>query len=432
MLIMAEALFSQEVVQYPYHCYMEWPMPMPMDSSFVRGGNSITGEPTAFYTAKLSLNKTRAREFVVDTPTTIYGIAAILWGQDTAQRDLSVVLYECQNERVTPLKEVRWFDSMPFRRIVFEASNCWLPEAAYGLKFFRDTASAYDFYFDTPVTVTDTFLVGYRTFGVDGLLHEHHPFNNRDSTGYAYVVWMQVTCDLSHNSLRPRWYFIHDDSTRHHPSNTNWAGVLPIIEPPCNPDTLFCPAVQDFTVSVIDSLSIEFSWSSLPEQQNYQISVGRQGTPPDSGHLFYSNVTSPFVINDNWDTNEIYVAYIRAQCERHCHPYDYDTLLWGVWSDPVNFSFPHHSGPTGIATAERDARVFTLTPNPAKGIVTVRTSAYSPNATLTLRDAAGRELLTMPVKQPSITIPLHNYPAGTYLVTLSTPGGTSSQRLVVD
>ena len=85
----------------------------------------------------------------------------------------------------------------------------------------------------------------------------------------------------------------------------------------------------------------------------------------------------------------------------------------------------------GIETPRREGASFTLTPNPAHNTVTVCTSDCPPNATLTLHNASGRKSLTILVTMPCLTIPLHDFPAGIYLVTLTTNEGSSTQRLVV-
>ena len=43
MVVMAGVAYGQDVVQYPYHCYMEWPMPLPMDSMFYYEPNNMDG-----------------------------------------------------------------------------------------------------------------------------------------------------------------------------------------------------------------------------------------------------------------------------------------------------------------------------------------------------------------------------------------------------
>ena len=90
----------------------------------------------------------------------------------------------------------------------------------------------------------------------------------------------------------------------------------------------------------------------------------------------------------------------------------------------------------GIAAPDGRRPLFTLTPNPAHNSVTVtinsQLSILNSQFSIALTDAAGRELLTLKVQQPKTTIPLGQYPAGTYFVTLRTPDATSTQRLVIE
>ena len=94
MLAVAAVGFCQEVIRYPYTCYMEWPMAMPLDSGYHRHAiffpdSSVRYRWGAFEAVFEQQNYTAAREFYVDKPTTIYGIAMTLWGQDKAQRDFN-------------------------------------------------------------------------------------------------------------------------------------------------------------------------------------------------------------------------------------------------------------------------------------------------------------------------------------------------------
>ena len=50
---------------------------------------------------------------------------------------------------------------------------------------------------------------------------------------------------------------------------------------------------------------------------------------------------------------------------------------------------------------------------------------------MTLTDAAGRELLNTKVSTLNFQLPISQYPAGTYFLTLRTPDATSTQRLVI-
>ena len=105
-----------------------------------------------------------------------------------------------------------------------------------------------------------------------------------------------------------------------------------------------------------------------------------------------------------------------------------------VESDTVVMAFFAGSG-LGIQTAESGQERFGLTPNPAHGQVTVTLVEGATRGTvLRVRDAAGREVQRreLPAGTRTLTLDVADYPAGTYFVTLSTPEGTSTQRLVVE
>ena len=89
-----------------------------------------------------------------------------------------------------------------------------------------------------------------------------------------------------------------------------------------------------------------------------------------------------------------------------------------------------------ISAPDGQAPLFTLTPNPAHNSVTVtinsQLSILNSQLSLTLSDAAGRELLNTKVSTHNFQLSISQYPAGTYFVTLRTPDATSTQRLVIE
>ena len=95
--------------------------------------------------------------------------------------------------------------------------------------------------------------------------------------------------------------------------------------------------------------------------------------------------------------------------------------------------------PEGITAPDGQLSIlnsqFSITPNPAHSSVTVtlnsQLSTLNYQLSMTLTDAAGRELLTLKVQQPKFTVPLAQYPAGTYFLTLRTHDTSSTQRLVI-
>ena len=77
---------------------------------------------------------------------------------------------------------------------------------------------------------------------------------------------------------------------------------------------------------------------------------------------------------------------------------------------------------------------FTLTPNPTQGDclleITGDMTTYA-NCHVTVADAQGREVLRQQVVSPKTVVATDRLAAGVYMVTLITPMGTASQRLVV-
>ena len=78
---------------------------------------------------------------------------------------------------------------------------------------------------------------------------------------------------------------------------------------------------------------------------------------------------------------------------------------------------------------------FSMYPNPTTGKVTVTVAQPAPKCELTLRDAAGHEVMrkefSIVNSQFSIPLDLRHLSSGAYFVTLSTPTASSTQRLVV-
>ena len=105
-----------------------------------------------------------------------------------------------------------------------------------------------------------------------------------------------------------------------------------------------------------------------------------------------------------------------------------------VMAEDIALSAYFAKGTNGIGTTEEEP-LFTLTPNPTTGKVTVTVAQPEPQLVLTLRDAAGHEVLRKELStfnsQLSTTLDLRHLPAGAYFVTLTTPTASSTQRLVV-
>ena len=86
----------------------------------------------------------------------------------------------------------------------------------------------------------------------------------------------------------------------------------------------------------------------------------------------------------------------------------------------------------GIGQAE-EVRFFSLSPNPTRDEVTVTVDGVEGlTCWLTLRDEAGRELLHQQGEGGTLTLTTRGLAMGVYFVTIDTPMGTGTQKLVVE
>ena len=222
---------------------------------------------------------------------------------------------------------------------------------------------------------------------------------------------------------------------------------FPIIKP-YEEDSVFCDTVPGFHQAGMCVGYPTFAWDTdwYREEELFEV----QFAPYRSNNwVTVSTTDSSIEVYSVFDPDIYYQARIRARRHHRCPIHD--TVMWGPWCDPILF----YTGPTapdttiGIAPVEGcPDGLFTLSPNPATGTVTVTMGSLthssalagtSPNLgeelVLTLRDAAGHEVLRKEFSivncQLSIPLDLSHLAAGTYFVTLSTPAATGTQRLVV-
>ena len=107
-----------------------------------------------------------------------------------------------------------------------------------------------------------------------------------------------------------------------------------------------------------------------------------------------------------------------------------------VTQDTSFTAFFEPDNPAAIEEADAPTTLFTLTPNPTDGRVAVEVKSEklkdkSGEATITLCDATGREVLTRKASTPTTLLDLSELPAGTYFVTVTIGGQTGTRKLAV-
>ena len=192
-------------------------------------------------------------------------------------------------------------------------------------------------------------------------------------------------------------------------------------------DEIICPTAQGLRMEWHSYDMATIVWDSLDRQLSYQLSYGPYGSSPDDNPVY--DIAGCTVNIPGLDTSTYYAAYIRAKCRHECLVHD--SIVWSPWSEPFCFFL----GSRNPLTAEPApaAPAFTVSPNPAHGLVTVTLGMPGfEHAALILRDASGKELRRTTPSASKTDIPLRGLPAGTYFLTLSTPQGSSTQKLLVE
>lgn len=349
----------------------------------------------------------------------------------------------------------KWYPRNPNK--YFEYENV-IHECAVGADSIIDdiTCPVYEFYFKTPQIVVDTFLVGLFStsaqFDESGnfICYSYCSYDDLDTWVDVQMGWhlyfletknrSGITPVLEHCFRASVDSLIYVDShSYYNDANKFWGAIFPIIMPP-DTDAVECIPVQNFRrTGYVDGRPL-FAWDRLGGQQTFQISYGPADQDPDS-HRVVNASAPPFLLPDReLDSTVLYAARCRARCHHTCPLHD--TIVWSPWSDTVQF-FTGSRPTTGIGLPTADAPSFTLSPNPVRGRdgtgatphgqVTVTLSRdAAPPCVVTLRDEQGRTLQRHTMEGRTLTLATGRLAAGLYLVTLDTPQGSSTQKLVVE
>ena len=311
-------------------------------------------------------------------------------------------------------------------------------------------AFAYEFFFEHPIYMTDSFFVCYSSGG-DWV--EADCAHEVDSFYHKQCLQRLLYNTIEHYDLcitySPTWGYQFYD---YYQMSPNWGrgrmDIVPIMVPPDTDDIVCVPPVLRYMGR--SGTCPVFSWEAAGDEEQVECEI--QYSPYNREEWTSRMLTSgPNVIRDEFDPTRYYKARARAKCHHGCAVHD--TLVWGDWSEPILF----YTGTTepdttvGINPVEDAASLFTLTPNPTTGTVRVEIHTPSPlgstigrrplvrgtppilGGELIVHDAAGHEVMRMKVEtgQKAVELDLAALPKGTYLVTLTTPRATGTQRLVL-
>ena len=292
------------------------------------------------------------------------------------------------------------------------------------------TIGAYSLYFDSTITLSDTAWIGITHWcdsPYDELDYGNH-FLDIPLCFHHYHRWYDffLTID-SNNIVFPGAGFM----------STSLFPIYPILAVP-DTDTFSCPPVDGLSFAGLFAGSPTFVWNSDSLHSLIQIAYGPYNSPVDSHSVVSPPTSQNFLeIHDPSLSPDIYYfARIRANCHHECPVHD--TTLWTPWSDPVPFfigqAMPDTSQHETIPSSHPDTPLLSLSPNPADNSVSISLSDRIPNpgnCSLSLLDAAGHELFSLRPPSHSFLLRTDSLPAGTYFLSLLSPLGSHSLRLVI-
>lgn len=379
-----------------------------------------------------------------------------------------------ERESFNLAKQVRWHKSDPVRylrqprRHFMNWNGDYNPDderCCNGRMEAVNYVPLHEYYFDKPVTVTDSFYVGWTQYSNRILTNAHNLLEGEDIETITQVVHMHVynqefklfagcegmpqyeNCDycatlpeFKYKYLKTRELIFYHNSNGvlqsypHMVSNPVWrwednhayALVFPIVKI----DTQYayrCPVVSNVHVAQTSVMGdgsncAVLMWNSIgASDTTYEVCFGPAGTPPEDCTRMYSAYNAKNICG--LDSCEEYVVYVRGKCHRG------SVEFYGEWSDGLSVKICDDTT-SGEGVGDIMEQLVRVVPNPATTQVRVL-SSYTLSR-VEVFDLQGNKVLDQPAFGLTATFPVRDWPKGMYIVVVHTPAGTASKKLVVD
>ena len=282
----------------------------------------------------------------------------------------------------------------------------------------------YEVQFDSVFELTDSFYVGTTMFNNLGYLvgesweDEHYYYPN-----YHTMLATLERRDKTEPRADPPLYKFRytkldshatDTSIWHYANYSNrWPMLFPVID-----TTRTCSPASELTATPLENASAALTWSSASSPQAWDIAYGHTGCSPSARSS--RRVATPYVTLSNLDTNTWYTAFVRAVCDIGDYSY---------WSDSVTFYIPG-SNDTSLVDVGIVEQLTRLMPNPAAQQLTIASSFGVRLVELYALD--GKLLDKIPLDgSPIHYLDVSAYPAGSYIVRITTSQGPIAKKLLI-
>ena len=361
-----------------------------------------------------------------------------------------VQLFEATDTSFEKIAELRWDDHLNNPAKIMELIELVRLEHNPYLNYYYKPV--YEVYFESPITVRDSFYLGFTSFNnaseyIEYEVYGHHSWGrylhphtmyygqrralNYDTTGYSSLPGYTkvkydrnegpVCCYAESGILQDGqpidttiWYYGYSD-----------ACFQPMIFPILDTTGYYlrfqdtCADVSNFNLVSMDMTSATFSWdNNTSEHVGWQIAYGEEGMAVEN--CTFVNTGSTVYCLSDLDSAKWYVAYVRALC---------DDNKYSNWSDSIRFYITGDT--TQVSIQNTILEEYTqLIPNPASDIVSIF-SSFSIRK-VEIYSLKGEKLIESDVENVSISLDVSTLPKGIYLVKVYTPKGVATKKLVVN
>ena len=379
----------------------------------------------------------KAYYFHSDSLLNIVGIAVDLGvpynhRKESSEADLfrQLRLYEIDSDSLTLLREIQiasgtYSDQFTLDdnfTILHYADNNYLQryDYVYYPNVGEDTcvlihssiaSRLYEFYFEEPITVRDSFYLSY----CDDWLAEGEIWNLSEgglrlgAHGFSRICYQNNPQRVEFPTFRYKYRI----ANVHHERFDQWYDKEDNLFP------LIFPILQYAECKTVNGLQrrpktdddIIFEWDSTDRMnRGWEFTYVPEGQLPETGTII--PCTEPHV-QITIDSAIPYRAYVRQMCIGD---------QYSDWGDGVPFQLGQNSleFPSANATS--------ITPNPTTGLVTIN----NPYGLLRVEvyDMVGGRLLDYPCHDEEVKIDLSHFAAGSYLLKATTSEGTTTQTII--
>lgn len=298
----------------------------------------------------------------------------------------------------------------------------------------------FDYYFDKPITVYDSFYVGGTDHSVFPFVFPEQsssltisnagyatfwPTVNRGSNCYQISLWKIYNYDVYGNYV-PAGYPAYQWVWRW---TAQFMMVLPIIKVV---DTSFanapeCPRVSGLFMRGNNTDTVTLQWADDSLHNEFEVSYGDVNMEPGEGTVVTVR-DHKWQFSDRAYNDSLLAVYVRTVCR------EYDTLRWSGWSSPARIRLHFEDSTQGVGIEVPDetsdlSRFVRLMPNPASESVVV-TSSYGMEK-VEVFDVMGRKVYDQPAEGTVTEFHVSSWAKGSYAVLVHTPAGTAVKRLMV-